>query len=221
MKYFSEVIVGRSRIIGIYTDLNYFIELVKNSYVDIIKKQSFVSYFNYKININNYVKLFCLSENMKCRNCGDEPNTIIEFKTLENPSMSCVLFFKRVKVKQQYFYKKFESDHIIPKSCGGIDTIFNRQILCAECNDKKADFLPEHTIKFRHGDIRDQIKQNYNNDVFQTFYEFYCQDYRNSTNLLKGKYLTLEELYVYREMLKEKFNIEFDISKLSEYRMPS
>lgn len=40
-----------------------------------------------------------------------------------------------------------EQDHIVPKSKGGSDGLFNKQLLCRKCNRLKGNYLPRHHEK--------------------------------------------------------------------------
>lgn len=54
------------------------------------------------------------------------------------------------------------SDHIIPKSKGGLGIIQNRQPMCSKCNTKKGNLLPE---QFTRREIRLGLKKEANEAI--------------------------------------------------------
>lgn len=54
-------------------------------------------------------------------------------------------------------------DHIIPRSSGGLDDIFNYQPMCAICNKKKANKINEEMRKKKEKEMKSYSKQKNGN----------------------------------------------------------
>lgn len=77
-----------------------------------------------------------------CKDCKSKTKYAVILKN-ENAKMDYynVAFYTYKKVKNEVRFFVMTKDHIIPKSLGGSDKQKNFQLLCVECNAKKADTI--------------------------------------------------------------------------------
>lgn len=77
-----------------------------------------------------------------CKDCGSKVKYAVVLKN-ENAKMDYynVAFYTHKKIKNEINFFVMTKDHIIPKSLGGADRQKNFQLLCVECNAKKADTI--------------------------------------------------------------------------------
>jgi len=86
-------------------------------------------YDGFEINISETLRLI-RREGCTCKKCGA---TGTHFKISDDGGLN--LFYEKSNGGGHVIFTK---DHIVPKSKGGINNSINYQLLCQECNSKKA-----------------------------------------------------------------------------------
>ena len=84
-------------------------------------------------------KLVKFKNNRKCALCGIE-GTI--FKILKHDDGTDVYTPELYAITEDGEHVMMNLDHIIPKSKGGPDSMFNLDTMCFECNNKKQNKMP-------------------------------------------------------------------------------
>lgn len=225
MKYYTQKFTFSRRInfVDIFHDIpKVLCDIRLNDDYNITRKSFFSLPNGHQIQIKNMHRL-CAYKSLNCAICGDTPNIIIEsFDTTSNTHIirfALQIESKRGKTK---WHKFFECDHILPSSKGGQTTIANLQMLCAECNGKKADSVSGEIIqKYRRGDIKEQLWKNYqDNPNLKRFDEYYINHFIENNiaeNHLFDSHMTLSETMEYIKMVKTEYDMDVEIDELATY----
>lgn len=86
------------------------------------------------------LRLRCFKRSPVCVKCGRIGNVFVAEKSVENDVSPHLNLYAKLPDGSMVL---MTHDHIIPKSRGGANHISNAQTMCAPCNHKKSDDMPQ------------------------------------------------------------------------------